>query len=172
MEILHCKYEDVVPMWQKPEMNMNRPVSTMEYYEDQPNYNYTTTASGGNNLLIKDLAYSDPVYFHCILNDKSVGCISCHWSNRKYSQMRVRGIYVEPEARRQGIARKLLKRAIMHAASQDDSVCLWALAGPNSIPVHLQEGFRLVTRQYQGALPDANWSEHLNAYMRLDVNPD
>lgn len=160
--IKEVSYEDIEPMWQHPEVGMTSPVSTMRYYEDN-----SKSHNGGCYMRILDPDYSDPkfwVYTEPSNDQRWLGCISCHWTD--HLELRARGMFVDPQYRKQGIATKLLGRVVSHACEYG-AYRIWCLAGPNSIPVHLKRGFTLVSRQYQGDLPDGNWVNHNNAYMSL-----
>ena len=157
-------------MWESPEMwgtDPYKPVSSMLYYDGKEHM-------GGNDLSVYGNKLSQPYFLVYKQQGFICGVVSWFWIQ---NTARLRGLYVKPEYRGQGISEKLLRKALNYSrlgwSAFGEPLPLpdfaWALAGPNSMHVHEKVGFRKVTQQMHH-MPDGNVSKHENCYMRYDYD--
>lgn len=126
MELCEVTFEDVLPIWRDklwPDRTSPiEPASSMLYL-------------GGYNIDIK----KNPVRFFAVRDGtETVGVISGHQTDGMF--YRIRGTYVEPDAKLRGVGRMLV--AAVDMAGQDAGCGLvWGAPRQVSLPFYLKCGF-------------------------------
>lgn len=149
--IYDIDFETIESIWKNklwPGRETIRPVSSMTYYKEE-------------NLQVYNLKFSKPFFLGFYKNNKLLGVNSGHIVNR--FEYRSRGLWVDPDVRKQGIGSKLLKKTI-HQAQLEGCKYIWSLPRKPSLSVYSHAGFIQV----------GNWiNENLefgpNCYVRLDL---
>ena len=126
MIIERITWEEILGIW-KEELWPDRvssiePVSAMKYL-------------GGYDL---DLQEQDPIFFGAI--DKGVVCGVNSIVRTAPHQFRSRGLWVDPEKRRQGLGKDLLSWSIS-AARGHDAYEMWSAPRRDALPVYESVGF-------------------------------
>lgn len=79
-----------------------------------------------------------PCFFAAIENDRPIGVLSAHHSSPEHC--RLRGLFVEPEFRNNGVASKLVEMAIGFAQNSHAKL-VWATPRRNSLGIFMLLGF-------------------------------
>lgn len=79
-----------------------------------------------------------PHFFAATLGERIVGVLSVHPSSEKHSRMR--GLFVEPEYRQQGVALKLIELCI-DCARRSGAELIWAAPRATSLDIFINLGF-------------------------------
>lgn len=79
-----------------------------------------------------------PYFVAATEGERLIGVLSAHRTSEEHSRMR--GLYVDPEYRQQGVALKLIELCIDHAR-RDGAVLIWAAPRPTSLDIFINLGF-------------------------------
>lgn len=84
-----------------------------------------------------------PVWFHAVKHEgKIIGVNSCHWTDTDWT-VRSRGLWVQEEYRRTGIARLLLEKTIsISKESNRRHLFVWSIPRISALPAYQAVGFR------------------------------
>lgn len=129
VEIVH-RFRDVVPLWEKLWPNEDKRhlkiMSSMQWITQDSDYN------------MEVYEIYDPTFFGIRVDGVLVGINSGHRSSEKH--YRSRGLYVEPEYRKQGFA-SLLLQATIEQAKKEKCEMVWSVPRRSAETVYLKEGF-------------------------------
>jgi GNAT superfamily N-acetyltransferase len=146
--IKHIDFSTILEVWQKnlwPDRKNITPTSNMRFMD--------TTYIAISNMYI-------PTFYGYFINDKLVGVNSGHSSSRIH--YRSRGLWVDPNYRKQGIGIELLKYTFDLAKKENRIVC-WSLPRKESINTYLKVGFEQCSNYFQ-----TETSEH-NCYVSKEL---
>jgi len=125
--VLRISFEEILPVWRNHLwVERQSPILPMS----------TMVNGGGIDLSIRS-NYS-PYFFGAFGNNRILGVLSGHSTSHK--DFRLRGLYVYPDFRGQGVASKLLSH-LQAIASLENRKCIWTFPRQTSWPVYQKFGF-------------------------------
>lgn len=101
-----------------------------------------------------------PTFFGIVIDGNVVGTNSGHMC--KNNQYRSRGLYVEPEYRKNGYG-KLLLTATIEQGKKEGATLIWSLPKKTSINTYQSAGFVLASDWFPTETSD------FNAYVKIDI---
>jgi GNAT superfamily N-acetyltransferase len=166
--IKEISFENIEDVWlqkdmwgdalQKKMLMTAAPVHSIYYWDGKEYF-------GGFDEKIRDLSYSNPVYYAWIEDGEIVGVNSYYHLNS--IQCRSRGLYVFPEYRGKGIGRKLLEHAI-ESNRKSGYKFIWSLPRQTSKSTYESAGFIITSDDFLD-MPDGTGNLfYENAYCRYN----
>lgn len=135
--ITRINFQIIQEIWYEEDMwgqlAYAEPVSTMLYLE-------------GYDMKIKNLLYSEPVYYAYLVNGEIAGVNSFHKVNDE--QCRSRGLYVYPKYRKMNIAVELLKYAIEINKGKSYKF-IWSMPRSTAIQAYKRAGYNITSEIFE-----------------------
>ena len=155
METINISFETICHIWQK-HLWQNR-VSPIETHSAM------TWPYDGNPLEFEmDIFKYDPLFFGVFHNGRIIGVNSGH--RTKDNIYRSRGIWVDPESRKKGVA-QLLFNATEKQAIKEGCNMIWSIPRKSALPAYTKFGFETVGNYF-----DEGMEFGPNIYVTKELN--
>jgi ribosomal protein S18 acetylase RimI-like enzyme len=139
MDIREITFEEILPYWKilwETYVNEGCKISRVNLWS-QKNYCYKSLDYLSNDGILKVLK---PIYIACFINNEIVGVESGYKTNIDY--YRIRGLWVDEDYRRKGIATELVK----WFEKKSKERYIWTIPRENSLGFYLKNGFIVTGR--------------------------
>lgn len=149
--IKNIEFTDILPIWEKELWpNRNSAIETHSAMLWPPE----------KGISAKTFKYTAH-FLGYYIKDQLVGVNSCHRTDTRI--MRSRGLWVNPDYRKQQIATKLLKRTIDYA-NLYDCLTLWTMPRITALSVYTGIGFEIYGNEIT---EDVEFGPNIYAYLKL-----